>query len=62
MLEVAQSAIIAAEIVNPLPVPAWMYGAGFLAGFIALALVTFSYRNVANKHRVKGDSHQGGHH
>ena len=62
MSELSNVAVIAAEIVNPLPVPAWMYGGGFLVGFIALALVTYSYRNVANKHRSRGDAHQGGHH
>lgn len=61
-MDASSVVVIAAEIVNPLPVPAWMYGAGFLAGFIALALITYSYRNVANKHKVSGDPHQGGSH
>jgi len=62
MFELSQGAVIAAEIVNPLPVPAWMYGAGFLAAFTVLAMITYSYRNVANKHRSRDDAHSGGHH
>lgn len=62
MSELSSVAVVAAEIVNPLPVPAWMYGAGFLAAFTVLAMITYSYRNVANKHRSRGDAHSGGQH
>lgn len=54
--------VLAAEVVNELPVPAIVYGLGFLVAFIALALVTYSYRNVANRHRAKGGSPHGGQH
>lgn len=55
--------IAAGEIVNELPFPPIVFGGGFLVGFIALAFVTFSYRNVSNRHRNKtvADSHQGHH-
>lgn len=61
---VLESAVVAAgEVVNELPFPTIAYGLVFLIGFFALGLVTFSYRNVANRHRTKnlpGDS--SGHH
>ena len=54
--------VLAAEIVNELPMPAWMYGVVALVAFAALALVTYSYRNVANRHSHKKAPHSGGHH
>ncbi|HEY8588348.1 MAG TPA: hypothetical protein VIL55_02235 [Naasia sp.] len=33
-----------------LPMPAFMYGLIFAIGFTVLALVMWSYRNVANRH------------
>ncbi len=56
--------VIAAEVVNELPFPAWMFGVAFLVAFLALGLVTHSYRNVSNRHSQKNPpagSH-GGHH
>jgi len=64
MTMAVESAVIAAgEVVNELPFPTIAYGLVFLIGFFALGLVTYSYRNVANRHRNKnipGDS--SGHH
>jgi hypothetical protein len=57
--------LAAGEIVNELPMPSWAYGVVFLVGFSALALVTYSYRNVANRHRHKtggSDQSHAGHH
>lgn len=55
----------AGEIVNELPMPSWAYGVLFLVGFFFLGMVTYSYRNVANRHRHKtggaGPSHAGHH-
>lgn len=62
MEHAAGAVVLAAEVVNELPVPPIVYGLGFLVAFIALAFVTYSYRNVANRHRSKGGSHQGGQH
>lgn len=62
MEQAAGAAVLAAETVNELPVPPIVYGLGFLVAFIVLAFVTYSYRNVANRHRAKGGSHQGGQH
>ena len=45
--------IAAGEVVNELPFPALVYGRVFSVGFIALAWLTYSYRNVANRHRNK---------
>ena len=44
-----------------LPIPALAYGVIALVGFVALALVTWSYRHVANRHSHKVDSHSGHH-
>jgi len=41
------------EVVNELPFPAEVFGIAFLILFIALGLLTYSYRNVANRHRGK---------
>ena len=49
--------VAAGEVVNELPMPTWAYGVVFIVGFFALAMVTYSYRNVANRHRHKsGDT------
>jgi len=55
----------AGEVVNELPFPTWVYGVVFLGGFFFLAVVTYSYRNVANRHRLKSggtDHSHAGHH
>jgi hypothetical protein len=57
--------IASGEVVNELPMPNLAYGLIFFAGFIALAVVTYSYRNVANRHRHKtmnADQSSHGHH
>jgi hypothetical protein len=55
----------AGEIVNELPMPSWAYGVVFLVAFFGLAMMTYSYRNVANRHRHKtggSDQSHAGHH
>ena len=44
-----------------LPIPALAFGAIALGIFIALGLVTWSYRDVANRHSHKSSSQQAGH-
>lgn len=44
---------------NELPIPAVMYGVIAMAGFILLAFIVFSYRDVANRHNHKNSSSQG---
>jgi hypothetical protein len=46
---------------SELPIPALMYGIIAMGAFIALALVTWSYRDVANRHSHKVDSHSAHH-
>ena len=41
--------------------PTWGYGAIAFGVFIVLALITFSYRDVANRSLNKGGDHQGHH-
>ena len=41
-----------------LPIPAAMYGVIALSGFILLAFIVFSYRDVANRHAHKNSSSQ----
>ena len=51
----------AAEAVQ-YPFPAFVFGAIAMGIFLALALVTWSYRDVANRHEHKGkDSHGSSH-
>lgn len=59
-----EHAVIAAtEVVNELIMPPIGFGLVFLAGFFALGYVTYSYRNVANRHRNKSTpGHSAGHH
>jgi hypothetical protein len=63
---VDMSVVVAAgEVVNELPWPTAAYGIVFLLGFFALGIVTYSYRNVANRHRHKtqnADPSAHGHH
>lgn len=44
---------------SELPIPAFFYGALAMVGFIALAVVTYSYRDVANRHDHKNSNSQG---
>ncbi len=53
-----------AETTHPLVIPAIAFAAIAASAFIFLGLVTYSYKNVASRHREKwseADSH-GGHH
>jgi hypothetical protein len=43
---------------NELPMPAAMYGIIAMAGFILLAFIVFSYRDVANRHAHKNSNSQ----
>ena len=57
--------VASGEVVNELPMPTWAYGVVFIVGFFGLAMVTYSYRNVANRHRHKSggtDHSHAGHH
>lgn len=46
---------------SELPMPAILYGVVVLGGLLALAVVTWSYRHVSNRHSHKVDSHSGHH-
>jgi hypothetical protein len=64
-MEVVNDVVIASgEVVNELMWPPFVFGVVFFAGFTFLGLVTFSYRNVANRHRLKSTSasHSASHH
>jgi hypothetical protein len=41
-----------------LPIPAVMYGVIAMIGFLLLALIVFSYRDVANRHAHKNSNTQ----
>ncbi|MBK0419146.1 hypothetical protein JD276_08880 [Leucobacter sp. CSA1] len=45
------------HIVNELPFPAPLFGAIALTVFVALAAVTFSFRDVANRHAEKAEAY-----
>ncbi|CAB4898285.1 unannotated protein [freshwater metagenome] len=44
---------------SELPIPALMYGLIAMSIFILLAFITFSYRDVANRHDHKTSNSQG---
>lgn len=46
---------------NDLPIPALAYGVIALVTFVALALITWSYRDVANRHSHKTSEQQAHH-
>jgi uncharacterized membrane protein len=46
---------------NALPIPALAYGVLAMVGFIALGLITWSYRDVANRHSHKTADQQAHH-
>jgi hypothetical protein len=56
-----QVLILAAAGEIELPIPTWAYGVIAGVAFVALMLVTYSYRNVANRHSQK-NSPADGHH
>lgn len=43
----------ASHVVNELPIPTYAYGIIAFVLFVALAAVTFSFRDVANRHAEK---------
>ncbi|QZY51937.1 hypothetical protein [Leucobacter tenebrionis] len=45
------------HVVNELPMPGILYGVIAFAVFTALALVTFSFRDVANRHAEKAEAY-----
>jgi putative effector of murein hydrolase LrgA (UPF0299 family) len=56
--------ILASEAVvhhSELPIPGFMYGVIAMTVFLALAGITWSYRNVANRHDHKTSSQQAHH-
>jgi len=54
------------EIVNQLPFPPFVFGAIALTIFVAVTLVFWSFRDVANRHAEKADQyareHEGSSH
>ncbi len=61
MLE--QVVIAAGEVVNELIFPPVVFTLIAMAAFVALGAITYSYRNVANRHRNKvSSSSSAGHH
>ena len=56
-----QLLILAAGGDIELPIPPWAYGVIAGIGFLALMLVTYSYRNVANRHSHKNTPADGHH-
>ena len=56
-----QVLILAAAGDVALPIPTWAYGVIAGVVFTALMLVTFSYRNVANRHSHKNPPADGHH-
>ena len=56
-----QVLILAAAGDVELPIPTWAYGVIAGVAFVALMLVTYSYRNVANRHSHKNPPADGHH-
>ncbi|MGO1434422.1 MAG: hypothetical protein ACTJFR_05260 [Canibacter sp.] len=52
-------AVLAAEshVVNELPFPAWTVGIILIVFFTVCALITFSFRDVANRHAEKAEQY-----
>jgi hypothetical protein len=56
--------ILASEVAvhhTELPIPAFFFGLIGMGVFVALAGVTWSYRNVANRHSHKTSAHSSQH-
>lgn len=53
--------LAAAETHVELPMPTWAYGAIALAVFLVLGFVTFSYRDVANRHSHRSAANAASH-
>lgn len=47
----------AGHVVNELPIPAVLYGVIVFALLSAFAIVTFSFRDVANRHAAKAEAY-----
>jgi hypothetical protein len=54
--------VIAEAALHPLFLPAWVFGLIAVAIFTLLGFMTFSYRDVANRHANKTDKSGAGHH
>lgn len=54
---VAVAAAESATVLNELPIPAPGYGAIAAVLFLVLGLVTFSFRDVANRHQDKAEAY-----
>lgn len=46
----------AGHVIEELPLPTLAYGAIVLSIFVVLAIVTFSFRDVANRHAEKAEA------
>jgi ABC-type molybdate transport system permease subunit len=58
-----QVILASGEVVNELIFPPIVFGLIALGAFGALGAITYSYRNVANRHRTKvSSSSSAGHH
>ncbi|MFA5606555.1 MAG: hypothetical protein WDA07_05130 [Leucobacter sp.] len=45
------------EVVNELPFPAPVFGIIVFSIFLVMAIVTFSFRDVANRHAAKAEAY-----
>ncbi|GAA1792909.1 MULTISPECIES: hypothetical protein [Leucobacter] len=54
---VAAAAEGSSHVVNELPMPAPLFGVIVFGIFTALAIVTFSFRDVANRHAEKAEAY-----
>jgi hypothetical protein len=60
-MSVLTSLVTAAETHNELPIPAPLFGVIAIVIFIALGLVMWSYRDVANRHPRKSAAYDHSH-
>lgn len=51
------TAVLAEAELVQLPMPTWAYGVVPLVIFVALAVVVWSFRDVANRHQAKADAY-----
>lgn len=51
----------AAHVVNELPIPTVAYGVIVFTIFLVLALVTYSFHDVANRHAAKAEAYARDH-
>lgn len=60
-MSVLATALVAAEegahVVNELPFPAVLVGVIVMAIFVVFGIVTFSFRDVANRHAEKAEAY-----